>query len=95
MEPFNIKIGYGRKEVTLTVLPVPEGYFKIIYYGAILGAVQFEGEDWVLVPADEVVAGGLPLYEPGRNGDKIEIDLSEYTIEQIGREIDVHYDDIT
>jgi len=37
---FNIKFGYGQKEVTLTILPQKD-YFKIIYFGGIMGAVDF------------------------------------------------------
>lgn len=91
--PFNIKIGYGQKEVTLTILPTDEGYYKVIYYGGILGAVCFDGDDWDLMDAEDVVAGDLPPYEPPLNGDRLEIVLNELTVDRIGREIELYNDD--
>ncbi len=44
MEAFNIRIGYGENEVTLTILPTSDGYYKVIYYGGILGAVILEND---------------------------------------------------
>jgi hypothetical protein len=89
MEPFNIKVGYGENEVTLTILPTEEGYYKVIYYGGILGAVRYENDTdgWEVVPPEEVVAGDLPLYEPDLNGDRLEIVLNDETVDEIGTEI--------
>ncbi|TKC08964.1 hypothetical protein [Pedobacter frigoris] len=92
-EPFNIRIGYGEKEVTLTILPTNEGYYKVIYFGGILGAVCFDGDDWDLVEPAEVVAGDLPFYEPELKGDRLEIVLNELTVDRIGREIDLYNDE--
>jgi hypothetical protein len=89
MEPFNIKVGYGEKEVTLTILPTKEGYYKVIYYGGILGAIRLanDTDGWEIVPPEDVVAGDLPLYEPDLNGDRLEIVLSDETVDEIGNEI--------
>ncbi len=89
-EPFNIKIGYGEKEVTLTILPVKENYYKVIYFGGVMGAVCFNGEDWDLIEKEEVEAGDLPLYEPELKGDRLEIVLDELTVDAISEEIELH-----
>jgi hypothetical protein len=89
MEPFNIKVGFGEKEVTLTILPAPEGYYKVIYYGGIIGAVRPEsdGEDWEQVPDEDIVPGDLPLYQPDLNADRLDFVLCEHTVDHIGEEI--------
>ena len=61
MEPFNIKITHLGKEVTLTILP-EEDYFKIIYYGAIVGALKNQGSEWEIIPEEDITAGDLPLF---------------------------------
>lgn len=89
-EPFNIKIGYGENEVTLTILPVEENYYKVIYFGGVMGAVCFNGEDWDLIEKEDVEAGDLPLYEPELKGDRLEIVLDQLTVDAIGEEIELH-----
>lgn len=94
MEPFNIKIKHGKKELTLTILPDDKGYFKVIYFGGILGAVYFDGHNWEQVPPADVIAGDLPMYEPGPASDDHEdLSLSEYLVEGVGREIDLYLDE--
>lgn len=93
MKPYNIKISYGTNEVTLTILPTNEGYYKVIYYGGILGAVFFDGKDWDSVANDHIVQGDLPFYEAGRIGERIEIELSDHVIERIGWEIHLYEND--
>ncbi len=89
MEPFNIKIGFGENEVTLTILPAEEGYYKVIYYGGILGAIRYENDTdgWEIVPEDEYTAGDLPLYEYTLNSDRLNFVLDENTVDHIGDEI--------
>jgi hypothetical protein len=89
-EPFNIKIGYGENEVTLTILPVEENYYKVIYFGGVMGAVCFNGEDWDLIEKEDVEAGDLPLYEPELKGDRLEIVLDQLTVDAIGEEIELY-----
>lgn len=93
MEPYNIKISYGTKEVTLTILPTDEGYYKVIYFGGILGGVYFDGKDWDLVEQDKITAGDLPLYEPGRIGERIEVELNDHVVDRIGWEISLYEND--
>lgn len=94
MEPFNIKIEYHDRDVTLTILPEPDhkGYYKIIYFGGILGALYFDGEDWVMVQPEDVVAGDLPLYNPDLKENHLRLKFTEYLAEQIGHEIDLYFD---
>ncbi|WP_432710874.1 hypothetical protein [Pedobacter sp.] len=90
MEPFNIRIEREGQEVTLTILPTDEGYYKVIYYGGILGAIRKEAQtnQWTHVPDDEVIAGELPLYHHVDEDDRLEIVLNGAMAEEIGREID-------
>lgn len=89
MKPFNINIGFGEKEVTLTILPEQEGYYKVLYYGEIVGAVRIEidGEGWEQVPEEEIASGNLPQYHPDLNRERLDFVLCEHTIKEIGEEI--------
>lgn len=93
MEAFNIRIGYGENEVTLTILPTSDGYYKVIYYGGILGAVRLEDdmESWEKVPDDEIIAGDLPLYKHDLTADRLDVVLDEITVKRIGEEIMNHH----
>lgn len=88
MEVFNIKIGFGKNEVTLTILPT-EKYYKVIYYGAVLGAVRPEedNETWEKVPDEEVEAGDLPFYVHNLSADRLDVVLDNVTVHRIGEEI--------
>lgn len=90
MEPFNIKVGFGQKEVTLTIMPVDEGYYKVIYYGGILGAVRYENDTdgWEIVPQEEITPGDLPFYEYTLNSDRLNFVLDDNTVDHIGYEIE-------
>lgn len=89
MEVFNIKIGYGEREVTLTVLPAEAGYYKIIYFGAILGAVRYDADHhaWEKIPEEELEAGDLPFYVHDLTADRLDVVLDEVTVHKIGDEI--------
>ena len=90
MEPFNIKIEQEGQEVTLTILPTDDGYYKVIYYGGILGAIRKEvnTNNWTKVPDDEVIAGELPLYHHIDEDDRLELVFNEGLAQDIGQEID-------
>jgi hypothetical protein len=92
MDVFNIKIGFGENELTLTILPAEEGYYKIIYYGGILGAIRLEtdNETWEKVPDDKLEAGDLPFYNHDLTADRLDIILDEATVQRIGEEISAH-----
>jgi hypothetical protein len=87
MEPFNVKIGYGANEVTLTVLPTNEKEYKIIYYGAVLGAVKYQQDCWELIPLADLEAGDLPYYHHDVNSGNINVILDDATVDAIGEEI--------
>lgn len=89
-ETFNIKIGYGSKEVTLTILH-HKNYYKVIYFGGIMGAVQQVDEDWELMDPEAVDAGDLPQYTADLKGERLEIVLDEHTVDAIGTEIEHFY----
>ncbi|MES2826733.1 MAG: hypothetical protein V4687_01195 [Bacteroidota bacterium] len=88
MDPFNIKIGYGAKEITLTILPTDEHYYKIIYNGGIIGAVKHDIDCWELVPEDDIIAGDLPFYRHDLNSGVPNVILNEATVDEIGDEIE-------
>jgi len=85
---FNIKVGYGEKQVTLTILPAGRNYFKVIYFGAIMAAVRFNSEGWDLIEREELEPGNLPLYEPELKGERLQVVLNEAMAGEIGEEIE-------
>jgi hypothetical protein len=91
-ETFNIKVGYGKKEVTLTILET-EDYYKVIYFGGIMGAVRCIDGEWDLIGLEELPGGDLPQYSPDLNGDRLEIVLDELTVDAIGAEIESYQQD--
>lgn len=84
---FNIRVGYGKKEVTLTILQ-EEDYYKVIYFGGIMGAVRHVQNEWVLMKHTEIPAGDLPVYTPELKGERLEIVFDERTAHAIGKEIE-------
>jgi hypothetical protein len=91
MDPFNIKIEVADEAITLTILPVDNTLYKVVYYGAILGAVrkQNKEETWEALPIEELTAGDLPFYRKEDNTDHQELELDPATIAQIGKEIEI------
>jgi hypothetical protein len=89
MEPFNIKLPVSGQTATLTILPAGQGLYKIVYYGAVMGAVRAPeaGKDWMLVPEEELVAGDLPFYQAAPDSDRVNVRLDEATVRTIGAEI--------
>ncbi len=92
MEPFNIRITHYGKEITLTINPEND-YFKIIYYGGIVGAIKKVGEQWELLKEEDIEPGGLPLYDYkkgyGDDHKKLELQLPEINL--IAEEIDRNF----
>jgi len=89
MEPFNIKVGFGENEVTLTILPT-ENFYKVVYYGGILGAIKYENDTdgWELMSREEYTAGDLPFYTQELNSDRLEFVLDDNMVDHIGEEIE-------
>lgn len=89
MEPFNIRITAKSKETTLTMLPIDnEGGFKVIYNGAILGAIKKNDTVWAALADEEVEAGDLPLYKIKFGEENSDIELDQTTVSMIGTEIE-------
>ena len=90
MEPFNVKISIDQTEVTLTILPTEENYFKVVYYGGVLGAVDYDqkSKNWKLVAPEKVTTGDLPPYSNVLDQNRVEIVLDSVTIVKIGIEIE-------
>jgi hypothetical protein len=91
MEMFNIKVGFGEQEVTLTILPTTHNYYLVMYFGGIIGAVRMDtdGEFWEQVPDEEIIATDLPLYQPDLEADRLDVVLCEDTVSHIGEEITI------
>jgi hypothetical protein len=89
MQPFNIKIPVRNEDVTITILPTDQDYFKVVYYGGILGAIHYDKitNKWSLVNPAEVVAGDLPPYTGVLDEERVEIELDSEIIVKIGQEI--------
>lgn len=88
MDPFNIKVK-APEQVSLTVLPTDKGYYKIIYYAAVLTALEkTEKGDWKLLDKERIEAGDLPYYIPNLDSDHISITLDSFFAEAAGAEID-------
>jgi hypothetical protein len=89
MEPFNIKITAQKQPVVLTVLPTEKGYFKLIYYGAILvGLKKTAPETWTLVSTEEIEAGDLPFYIPTSADDRVVLTLDKKFTALAGKAIE-------
>lgn len=90
MEPFNIRILHDSREVTLTILPEKEGYYKVIYFGGVLGAVQcnLKTKQWEFLSTGQIIVGTLPLYKHDVNTDHPDLVLNESNIALIGNEIE-------
>ena len=93
MEAFNIKIQYQNQGVTITILLTDEGYYKVIYFGGILGAVKKreDNEKWEKVPDEDIIAGELPLYRHD-HADRLDVILDDSTAMAIGKEIEKEID---
>lgn len=93
MKPFNIRIRYGSEEITLAVIPVENGDFRIVYYNTILAGMKKNNNEWCLLTPEEVAGGDFPLYEPKIGEDRIIIDLTDQFTERIAEEIDLYLED--
>jgi hypothetical protein len=90
MNPFNIKIGYAPNEVTVTILPINEHQYKVIYYAAVLGTLKYDNDCWELLDKTEVEAGDLPYYIHDVNSGNVNVILNDATVDEIGEEIEHH-----
>ena len=88
MEPFNIRIPHKDEELTLTILPEKD-YFKVVYFGGIVGAMKEVDGAWVLLPEEEIDPGDLPFYDYKMSvDDQPKLELSLPKVNQIAAEIE-------
>ena len=88
MDPFNIKVK-APEQVSLTVLPTDKGYYKIIYYAAVLTALEkTEKGDWKLLDKEEIEAGDLPYYISNQDSDHMKITLDSAFPKEAGAAIE-------
>ncbi|MGF1922714.1 MAG: hypothetical protein ACQUHE_00940 [Bacteroidia bacterium] len=88
MDPFNIQIEDEQELLTLTILPEND-YFKIVYFGGVIGAVRKLDSEWLLLTEEEIEVAGLPLYDYKKGlgmEAKLELDLPK--INQITAQIE-------
>jgi hypothetical protein len=89
MDPFNIVIKPGNRQIDLNIHPQEGGTFKVVYHGALIGEV-FVGssnENWQAVTAEQLQPGGFPVYEFDETSGHEEILLNVSTVQEIGRQI--------
>lgn len=90
MDPFNIRVTDQEQNITLTVLPCENRYYKIIYYAAVLTAVKKDlTGDWMLINKDDIEAGDLPFYLHTDGTDRIEPSLNKTFAEAVGSAIEL------
>lgn len=89
MDPFNIVIKTGGKQIDLNIHPQEAGSYKIVYHGALAGELYMgsEGENWEAVSADDLDQAGYPVYEYDETSGHAHLLLDDDIIQQIGEEI--------
>lgn len=88
MDPFNIKITVP-EQVSLTILPTDKGYYKIIYYAAILSAIEKTADgNWRLLSNGDIEAGDLPFYVSTQDPDRLNLELDEGFAKEVGAAIE-------
>lgn len=74
--------------MSLTILPTEKGYYKVIYYAAILTAItQDDDQGWQLLPLEDIEAGDLPFYQHTTDNDRAELKLDEVFANLVGSAI--------
>ncbi|WP_316805399.1 hypothetical protein [Pedobacter nototheniae] len=90
MSPFNIHIVHHQHNLTLTILPESD-YYKIIYFGGIIGAIRNRETGWELVPEEEILPGDLPPFDYQHNEEnRPQLHLNTLQINYIAGEIENH-----
>ncbi len=87
MAPFNIRIKPEEQFVSFTILPTDKGYYKIVYYGAILAAIEQVDNDWRVLPLENIEAGDLPFYQHTADNDRSELKLDKSFTNLVGSAI--------
>lgn len=91
MEPFNICIATQPLPKTLTIHPEPESAsYKVLYQGALLGALRQQKDCWAAVGQEKVEPGSFLLYNQKFGAERADIDLDYSTVSLIAAEIAEH-----
>jgi hypothetical protein len=89
MTAFNIEIEHNDQRITLAIIP-KDDYFKIIYFGGILGAIRKQGSDWILLEAAEIEHEELLPFDYKLNEGSDHISLGVAEVNQISGAIENH-----
>ena len=92
MKSFDIHINLEGKTVSLTIQPEEAGTYKVIYHGTLVGEITMgnTGENWEVIPIDQVNPGIFPMYEHDAAKSTGRITLDPETVQNIGKEISVN-----
>lgn len=86
MEPFSLFVTLDGENTELTITEV-DGHYEITYQGHIIAALRPPGEDWQLLPLDELIEE-VPLFESDLDPASHKIALHSPIINQIVAEIE-------
>ncbi|MFD2287060.1 hypothetical protein GJU39_10455 [Pedobacter petrophilus] len=86
MQPFNLTVKLDGENTELTISEI-DGYYEIIHQGHIIAALRPPGEDWQLLPLDELIEK-VPLFESDLDPESHRIALHSPVINQIIAEIE-------
>jgi hypothetical protein len=88
MKPFEMDIEQSGEKKTLTI-QAENGIFEIVHNGRIIGALRPPGEEWQLLPFEDI-AEKIPLFEIDLQQENKEVELHAPLINQIVGEIENH-----
>lgn len=90
MENFDIKIWYGLKVITLTIVPLElaENQYELIYDGSVIGFLQSKERKWECCAQNKILPEECFSSLSGAEAGKIE--MTTDMIDLIGQEIDFY-----
>jgi len=101
MNPFNIRFKHKWRYITLTILPVDEHCFDVIYFGGILGVLCKKRKKYNAVDLDKITDRDLPFYSAKykKDAERLNLKLTDKLVAKIGFEIEnvlnpVSHDDL-
>ena len=88
MKSFNLVVSLDGRNTPITVSET-DGIYEIIHEGHIIAALRPPGEDWQLLPLDELIEE-VSLFESDLDPQSHRIELHSPIINQIIAEIENH-----
>jgi hypothetical protein len=88
IKSFEMDIEQRGERKTLTI-QTENGLFEIVHNGRIIGALRPPGEEWQLLPLEEI-AEKIPLFEIDLQQKNIQVELHAPLINQIVGQIENH-----